>query len=252
MTNKQDDLFDDDAKEDTGSSPGSPEPDSHVSRRTFLRGTGGAAAAGVIVGVAGTVGVTLLTDEDDVPSDTVSQPPPGTTAPGVDPRQSIGVPADFTVSNAIVALNVNGRNYRVSVDANESLLEVLRQRLGLVGTKLGCDRGECSSCTVLSDGVAINACATLAVQQEGKEILTIEGLERDGVLSPLQDAFLQEMALQCGFCTPGMIMQSTALLESNPNPTEGDIRRALSGNLCKCSAYPNILAAVQRAARNLA
>ncbi len=252
MTNKQDDLFDDD-DEKTASPPGSTEPGSSVSRRTFLRGTGGAATAGVLIGVAGTVGVTLLTDEDEVTSDTVGQlPPSGGVAPAVDPLQSIGVPADFTVSNAVVALNVNGRNYRVSVEANESLLEVLRQRMGLVGTKLGCDRGECSSCTVLIDGVAMNACGTLAVQQEGKQILTIEGLERDGVLSPLQDAFLQEMALQCGFCTPGMIMQSTALLESNPNPTESDIRRALSGNLCKCSAYPNILAAVQRASGNFA
>ncbi|MQA00042.1 MAG: (2Fe-2S)-binding protein [Dehalococcoidia bacterium] len=131
-----------------------------------------------------------------------------------------------------------------------SLLEALRQRLGLTGSKLGCDRSECSACTVIVDGVAMNSCSLLAIREQGKQIVTIEGLERDGVLSPVQEGFVQHMGLQCGFCTPGQIMQATALLQQNPAPDEAQVRRAMSGNLCKCSAYPNILSAIRYASEH--
>ena len=132
--------------------------------------------------------------------------------------------------------------------ANESLAELLRRRLGLTGTKIGCDRSECSACTVLVDGVAMNSCSLLAIREADKKIVTIEGLEQDGKLSAVQQAFMDHMGLQCGFCTPGQIMQATALLARNPKPSESDLRRVMSGNLCKCAAYPNIIAAVQAAA----
>lgn len=253
MTNDADDLFDDEVKSE--SSGGSDGGSSGVSRRKFLKGTGGAAAAGAIIGVAGTVGVSLLIGDDDAPSaDAVATTPStGTTATGTVPAGAgMGVPDDAAVSDAVVTLNVNGRGYRVSVNANDSLAEVLRRKLNLTGTNIGCDRSECSACTVQIDGVATNACSVLAIRQGGTEITTIEGLEQDGVLSPVQEAFLTEMGLQCGFCTPGQIMQATALLQANPNPSVSDVRRGMSGNLCKCSAYTNILEAVLTASKDLA
>lgn len=254
MTNNPDDLFDEEPKEESsnGSDGGDSGDGSGVSRRAFLQGTGGAAAAGAIIGVAGTLGVSVLTgDDDDSPSETVGTTTPstgGTTAPAA----TMGVPENAAVADAVVTLNINGTSHRVSVDANESLAEVLRRKLNLTGTNVGCDRSECSACTVQIDGVATNSCSVLAIRQEGREILTIEGLEQDGVLSPVQEAFVSEMGLQCGFCTTGQIMQATALLAANPNPTETEIRRGMSGNLCKCSAYTNILAAVQKASGNVA
>jgi aerobic-type carbon monoxide dehydrogenase small subunit (CoxS/CutS family) len=228
-----------------------------VGRRRFLQTTAGAAAAGTLIGIGGTIGVSaLLDDEDDgaetgttvgATGGTTGGTPPEATAPGA----ALGVPAGVVVPDAVITLNVNGRDHRLSVEANESLAEVLRRRLGLTGTKISCDRSECSSCTVLVDGVASNACSQLAIRMDGQKVVTIEGLEQGGQLSPVQAAFVEEMGLQCGFCTPGIIMQATALLERNSSPTEAEIQRALSGNLCKCGAYPNIIRSVQSASKKL-
>lgn len=147
-----------------------------------------------------------------------------------------------------LVLQVNGQEYQVVCDEGKTLLEVLRKQLGLTGTKKGCDEGDCGVCTVLMDGQPVNSCLVLAVKAEGHKILTIEGLEQEGRLHPLQDAFVEEGAVQCGYCTPGMVLSSKALLDRNPNPDEGEIRHALSGNLCRCTGYVRIVKAVQIAA----
>jgi carbon-monoxide dehydrogenase small subunit len=144
-------------------------------------------------------------------------------------------------------LTVNGVEYDVLIKSHWTLLDVLRDEIGLMGTKKGCDRGECGACTVVLNGTAILSCLVLAIQCQGKEILTIEGLVQDGKLDPLQDAFVKHGAIQCGFCTPGMIMASRALLNKTPHPTEEEIKRGLSGNLCRCTGYKKIITAVQRA-----
>ncbi len=147
-----------------------------------------------------------------------------------------------------MTLEVNGKTRRVSAPANAFLLEVLRDKLALTGAKLGCGMGECGSCTVLLDGAAVCACLTLAIETEGRAITTIEGIARPGELSPLQDAFSDAGAVQCGFCTPGIVLSAKALLDENPNPTEAEVRSALSGNLCRCTGYVKIVAAVMSAA----
>lgn len=149
---------------------------------------------------------------------------------------------------SLIELNVNGQNYELAVDMHRTLLEVLREQLGFTGTKNGCDQGECGTCTVLLDGVPVHACLTLAVSAQGKEVTTIEGLARGDELHPLQQSFVDHGAIQCGFCTPGMILTGKALLEKNPSPTEGEIRRAISGNLCRCTGYVKIIEAIQDAA----
>ena len=164
---------------------------------------------------------------------------------------TLGAPAGRSISEAVVMLKINGEAQWVKVASHETLAEVLRRTLGLVGTKIGCDRSECSACTVIVNGVPQNSCSLLAIREDGKDISTIEGQLVDGQLSPVQQAFLDKMGLQCGFCTPGQIMQATALLQSNPKPTEEDIRRHMSGNLCKCSAYANIMTAIQEAATKM-
>jgi carbon-monoxide dehydrogenase small subunit len=146
-----------------------------------------------------------------------------------------------------IKLKVNGFEYDVWIKTHWTLLDVLRDEIGLMGTKKGCDRGECGACTVIMNGEAILSCLVLATQCRGKEILTIEGLARDAKLDPLQDAFVKHGAIQCGFCTPGMIMASRALLNKTPHPTVEEIRRGLSGNLCRCTGYIKIIAAVQKA-----
>jgi aerobic-type carbon monoxide dehydrogenase small subunit (CoxS/CutS family) len=161
---------------------------------------------------------------------------------------TLGAPTNRPVSEAVIKLTVNGKVHWLGVAANETLAEVLRRKLGLTGTKIGCDRSECSACTVIVNGMSVNSCSQLAIREDGSEIRTIEGLMEGSDLSPVQQAFMDNMGLQCGFCTPGQVVQATWLLESNSKPTEADIRRAMSGNLCKCSAYPNILAAIQQAA----
>jgi carbon-monoxide dehydrogenase small subunit len=148
-----------------------------------------------------------------------------------------------------VSLTVNGRSYSRTVEPRDLLVYFLREDLGLTGTHVGCDTSQCGACTVLLDGRAVKACTMLAVQADGHEITTIEGLAHDGQLHPLQEAFWEEHGLQCGFCTPGFIMTSAALLADNPKPTEDEIRRGLEGNLCRCTGYTNIIKAVQRASQ---
>jgi aerobic-type carbon monoxide dehydrogenase small subunit (CoxS/CutS family) len=144
-----------------------------------------------------------------------------------------------------IVLRVNGQTYNVSVKDNEILLDVLRDKLHLTGTKKGCELGVCGACTVLIDGEPVNSCLVLASAQEGHDITTIEGLERDGVLHPIQQAFINEGAIQCGYCTPGMILSARALVDRSPDPSEDDIRTALSGSLCRCTGYTAIIRAVK-------
>jgi aerobic-type carbon monoxide dehydrogenase small subunit (CoxS/CutS family) len=145
-------------------------------------------------------------------------------------------------------LTVNGNAYEIPLAGPESLLGVLRGRLALTGTKLSCGRGECGACTVLLDGKPAYACLTLAAACEGVSVTTVEGLGQPGRLHPLQEAFIAHDALQCGYCTPGQLMAAAALLAENPRPTEDDVRRGMSGNLCRCGAYPKIVTAVLAAA----
>jgi aerobic-type carbon monoxide dehydrogenase small subunit (CoxS/CutS family) len=201
-------------------------PAAGVSRRTFLRGTAAGGAAAVVApalagaGEAGAeAGAQLQIDE----------------VVGNEPR----VP---------IVLRVNGRRFRLSVEPRWTLLDVLRDRLDLTGTKQVCDRGECGACTVLRDGTPVNACLTLAIEAQDCEITTVEGLTKDGRLHPIQQAFIDNDSMQCGFCTPGMVVTLSALLADNPSPTEEDVRRAISGNLCKCATYPNIFRAAKDAA----
>lgn len=151
-----------------------------------------------------------------------------------------------------VRFRLNGREVVLEVGPGESVLHLLRDRLGLTGAKEGCGIGECGTCTIVVDGKAVNGCLMLAAQLEGKEVLTVEGLESPVGLHPLQEAFLEHHAVQCGFCTPGMLMSAYALLAANPNPTRQEILEALEGNLCRCTGYEQILAAVKAAARKMA
>jgi aerobic-type carbon monoxide dehydrogenase small subunit (CoxS/CutS family) len=146
-------------------------------------------------------------------------------------------------------LNVNGTRLHVTATAEETLLSVLRNRLELTGTKYGCGEGQCGACTVLLDGRATRSCLMPVSAVTSAKITTIEGLEQHGVLTPLQQAFLDEGAFQCGYCTSGMIMSATSLLRDTHNPSEGQIVEAMNGNVCRCGTYPRIVAAVQRAAR---
>ena len=147
-----------------------------------------------------------------------------------------------------VSLTINGRALRISVEPRATLLSVLRDRLGMTGTKVGCDRGECGACTVLIDGVAHYACLTLAVEAEGRAVTTVEGLMQGEQLGPVQQAFVEKDGMQCGYCTPGQVMAAEGLLRRNPSPSPSEIREAMSGNLCRCGAYAHIFAAVERAA----
>jgi aerobic carbon-monoxide dehydrogenase small subunit len=148
----------------------------------------------------------------------------------------------------IIQLRVNGEQVETAVESNQTLLQFLREDLGLTGTKHGCGLGDCGACTVILDGRPVNACLVLAVQARGREVLTIEGLAENGHLHPIQQAFVAKGAIQCGFCTPGMILSAKALLDENPKPTEAEIRTAISGNLCRCTGYQKIVEAVQDAA----
>ena len=141
-------------------------------------------------------------------------------------------------------LSVNGVAYPVELDPGTSLLDAVRDAVGLTGSKEGCDDSECGACMMLLDGKPVNACSYLALQAEGREVTTIEGLAAGGALSPLQTAFLEHGGVQCGFCTPGMLISATALLRTNPSPSEDEVRIALSGNLCRCTGYDGIVKAV--------
>jgi len=166
------------------------------------------------------------------------------TGLGAESAKGIIEPVEVTRLN----LSINGRSHRLLVETRWSLLFVLREKLGLTGTKVGCERGECGACTVLIDGQPRYACMTLAVEAVGKEITTLEGLMKGEELGPVQRAFLEHDAFQCGYCTPGQIMAVEGLLRSTPTPSLEEIRRAVSGNLCRCGTYAHIFKAVQRAA----
>lgn len=145
----------------------------------------------------------------------------------------------------IVKLMINVEAHEVATNVNRTLLEVLREDLALTGTKESCGQGACGSCTVLLDGLPVRSCLLLAVEAEGRHITTIEGLSKGEQLHPVQDAFIEHHAIQCGFCSPGMILTASAFLEKNPKPTEEEIRRALSGNICRCTGYAKIIGAVK-------
>jgi len=148
----------------------------------------------------------------------------------------------------VLELQVNGTKRRVEIDGERSLLSVLRDELDLTGAKYGCGEGQCGACTVLVDGRAVRSCLTQAASAEGKQIITVEGLERNGYLHPLQEAFLAVDAMQCGYCTAGMIMSGVGLLKKTPSPTDAEILRAMEGNICRCGTYLRIVAAIRQAA----
>jgi carbon-monoxide dehydrogenase small subunit len=150
-----------------------------------------------------------------------------------------------------ITLTVNGQTISAEVEARMTLADFLREQLGLTGTKLGCEYGVCGSCTVLWDGAAVRSCLVLAAQADGANLTTIEGLATGEAMHPVQQAFWEHHGLQCGFCTPGMVLTAVALLEENPDPSEQEIREALSGNLCRCTGYQNIVRAVRAAAEQM-
>ncbi|MBV8216345.1 MAG: (2Fe-2S)-binding protein [Verrucomicrobia bacterium] len=191
-----------------------------TSRRTFLRRL---ASAGVTVALPGAV-LGGTNAEPPKPSPSGSPAPPPAIVPAT--------------------LQVNGKSYPIEVEARTTLLDFLRDSLGLTGSKKGCDHGQCGACTVLVNGHRINSCLTLAVMHEGDEITTVEGLARDGQLSPLQDAFIRHDAFQCGFCTAGQLCSAAACLNEGHATNETEVREWMSGNLCRCGAYPNIVAAI--------
>jgi xanthine dehydrogenase YagT iron-sulfur-binding subunit len=197
---------------------GKPTDDQEISRREFLEGAGATLAAAT-VSVAGT-------QEAVAQTVTASQAAPRTT----------------------IRLVVNGTRRRVEVEDRWTLAELLRDHLGLTGTKLGCERGECGACTVLLDGKPVYSCSNLAVWADGRSVQTVEGLAREGRLDPLQQAFVEHDAPQCGFCTSGQLMSARALLNANPHPSADEVRAAMAGNLCRCSNYNKYVEAVLAAA----
>jgi xanthine dehydrogenase YagT iron-sulfur-binding subunit len=195
-----------------------------VSRREFLKVTGAGAALTNLIA--------CKTEE-------------GTAAP---PQKLVRIPQSRTIP---VTLKVNGKVYKLELEPRVTLLDALRDHLNLTGTKKVCNKGECGACTVLMDGKPVNSCLMLAVDAEGHDIVTIEGLARGGKLHPVQEAFVEHDAMQCGFCIPGFIMSAVGLLNRNKAPTPEEIRRALSGNICRCGVYPRILEAVADAAKRM-
>jgi xanthine dehydrogenase YagT iron-sulfur-binding subunit len=168
--------------------------------------------------------------------------------PGLSPQ--VPAPAAAAVGSDVleVTLRINGAEHSLRLDPRTTLLDALREHLGLTGTKKGCDLGQCGACTVLVDGRRINACLTLAVMQQGKDITTIEGLARDGALHPLQAAFIEHDGFQCGYCTPGQIMSAVGLLAEGRTQSDAEIREFMSGNICRCGAYTKIVAAIRSVA----
>ena len=152
------------------------------------------------------------------------------------------------MATRIIDLKVNGKDFSISIEDNQTLIEVLRERLGFTGTNEGCGEGECGACTVIMDGKTVTSCLVLAADADGSAIETIEGQMINGELSEVQQAFVETGAIQCGYCTPGMVMSSTALLRKNTDPTEAEIKEAMAGNLCRCTGYVKILEAVKLAA----
>ncbi len=197
-----------------------------MSRRTFLKSTG--------LAVAGATAV-----ETGFAAMPASAAPPAAGTAVISPGP------------ASVTFNVNGIEHRVAVEASTTLVDVLRDVLGLTGTKVGCDRGSCSACTVWLDGVPVASCMVLAFDVAGRKVTTIEGLAHGDALHPVQAAFLAHDAVQCGFCTPGLVMSCAALIEGNPNPSPEEVRSAISGHLCRCGTLPHVVAATLDAARTL-
>ena len=146
-----------------------------------------------------------------------------------------------------ISLTVNEKHFEISVDENLRLIDLLRDELGFIGTKEGCGEGECGACTVIMDGETVNSCLVMAFQADGSNITTIEGLEKDGKLHPVQQAYIDVGAVQCGFCIPGMVLSTKALLDKNPNPNRDEIREGISGNLCRCTGYNKMLNATEKA-----
>ena len=155
------------------------------------------------------------------------------------------------MSEYLLAMKLNGESMEISVEPSAMLVDVLRDQLNLTGTKEACGKGECGACTVLLDGLAVSSCITPAMKAMNKEVITIEGLGKPGKLHPIQEAFIEHGAIQCGFCTPGMVLSAKALLDKNPNPTEEEVRVGLSGNLCRCTGYVKIVESVLAAAEKL-
>lgn len=208
--------------DENGNNTGKDEKDgkisSKMSRRSFLKGM-----------ATGTIAAAVVT----------------LPAPSI-PEAEAAVPAG--VKEALIQLDVNGKAYRVKVKSHWTLLDVLRREIGLTGTKKACDHGNCGACTVIVDGKATYACSLLAITMEGKKIVTVEGLKEGEKLHPIQKAFSEHGGYQCGYCTPGQMMSAKALLDKNPKPTTDEVRLALSGNLCRCGAYPKIIESVLAAA----
>lgn len=192
---------------------------SGLSRRDFLKGVS-------VGGVAAAIATTVSPPHDAE----AAGPPKG-------------------VRETVIHTEINGRSYRLTVKSHWTLLHVLRKELSLTGTKNSCDRGSCGACTVIMDGRVVYACSLLAVEADRRKIITIEGLSDGEKLHPIQEAFMREDALQCGFCTPSMVLSTKALLDRNPRPTIDDIKEALSGNICRCAAYPKIVKAVKSVAQ---
>jgi aerobic-type carbon monoxide dehydrogenase small subunit (CoxS/CutS family) len=219
MTDKHESRY------DTPGGNGQPEigpSGADVTRRDFLEGTG---AALVAAGATPTFASAEASDEG--------------------PRSTASLAQEFpTVPTTSIMLTVNGTRQQMEAEDRWTLNELLRDHLRLIGSKIGCNRGECGACTVLLDGEPVYSCSTLAVWADGRSVETVEGLETDGDVSLLQQAFMDYNAPQCGFCTPGTLMAATALLERNPDPTEVEVREALVGNLCRCSNYNSIVEAV--------
>lgn len=148
-----------------------------------------------------------------------------------------------------INMNVNGRDYELEIDEDKRLIDFLREDLGFTGVKEGCSEGECGACTVIMDGYTVNSCLVMAFQAHGSTIVTIEGLEKDGKLDPIQQSFIDKGATQCGYCTPGLILSARALLDKVKKPTREEIREAISGNLCRCTGYNKIVEAIEEASR---
>lgn len=220
------------------------------SRRDFLIGAG----SGAVVGAAAAAGATNILRPEAPPSTVEvveTTPEEEEAAPAAEEKIPVEVAEEKPTRFRRIMLNVNGQEHDIVVDVRWSLLEVLRNQLGLTGTKRGCDRSECGACTVLVDGKPVNSCTILAARVADTPILTIEGLSNAANLKqlhPIQQAFYDTGGYMCGFCTSGVILSTQALLDSSPNPTEGEIRQALSGNICRCTGYTKIVQSVQTAA----
>jgi xanthine dehydrogenase YagT iron-sulfur-binding subunit len=199
-----------------------------ISRRAFLK-------SAVATGAGAVAAVTAL-------------PHVGSAAAAA-PAQAPGIAESLGPGPVAIDLRINGAVHHLDVEPRVTLLRALRERLGLTGTKLVCDRGACGACTVLLDGTPVNSCMVLAVDGRGREITTIEGLGSPAQMHPVQAAFVEEDALQCGFCTPGMVMSVAAALRQNPSASEDEIRHAVAGNICRCGTYPHVFAAALKVAR---